>query len=47
LEPIREARRKISDGNVKDILREGAKKARRTAAETMIAVRSLVDFAQE
>lgn len=47
LEPIRSRRDRISDDDVRDILKEGAKKARQAAGETMSAVRSLIHFVQE
>ena len=47
LEPIRHRREKRSDDDVRDILKEGAKKARLAAGETMAAVRSLINFVQE
>ena len=47
LEPMNLKRAKLSDDDVKDILKSGARKARQAAAETMAAVRSLIHFAQE
>ena len=40
-------RAKISDDDVKNILKAGAGKARQAAAETMATVRSLIHFVQE
>jgi tryptophanyl-tRNA synthetase len=45
LEPIRKKRERLSDGDVRDILKEGAVKARAAASETMAEVRSLIHFA--
>lgn len=47
LEPMSQKRKKLSDDDVKNILKEGAKKAREAAGETMDAVRSLIHFARE
>ena len=47
LEPMNLKRARISDDDVKDILKTGAGKARQAAAETMAEVRSLIHFAQE
>jgi len=44
LEPMRQKRATISDDDAADILKEGAKKARTAAGETMAAVRSLIHF---
>ncbi len=46
LEPMRQKRAKISDDDAGDILKEGAKKARTAAGETMAAVRGLIHFIQ-
>ncbi|MCM8761475.1 MAG: tryptophan--tRNA ligase [Candidatus Omnitrophica bacterium] len=46
LEPMRQKRANISEEDVRDILKEGAKKASRAAAETMAQVRSLIHFVQ-
>ena len=45
LEPIRKKRNTFTDPDIKDILAEGAKKARKAAGETMAEVKRLVDFA--
>lgn len=47
LEPISARRSKVSDDDVKDILRDGARKAREAAGQTMASVRSLIEFVQE
>ncbi len=47
LEPMRLRRDKISDDDVKDILKDGARKAREAAGRTMASVRSLIHFVQE
>lgn len=47
LEPIRLARAKLSNDDVRDILKTGAKRAGEAAGHTMAAVRSLIHFAQE
>ena len=39
LEPIREKRKKLSDDNVRDIVREGAERAHEVARKTMVKVR--------
>ncbi|MFA5146403.1 MAG: tryptophan--tRNA ligase [Candidatus Omnitrophota bacterium] len=44
LEPIRERRSVLSDDNIADILKEGAKKARAAASETMDEVKRLINF---
>jgi len=44
LEPIRQRRNKLSDSAVEDIIREGAEKARRAAAETMGEVKKLINI---
>jgi tryptophanyl-tRNA synthetase len=44
IEPIRDRRNKLTDDYVKDVLISGAKKARRTASETMNIVRALINF---
>lgn len=44
LEPVRARREKLTDSSVDDIIREGAKKAREAAAETMGEVKRLVNF---
>jgi tryptophanyl-tRNA synthetase len=45
LEPIRSKRAKLSDSKVEDIIREGARRARKAAGETMEEVKRLVNFA--
>jgi tryptophanyl-tRNA synthetase len=45
LEPIRKRREAVSDSDIRDILRAGAKKARKAACETMDSVKRLVNFA--
>lgn len=47
LRPMSLKRAKLSNDDVKDILKTGAKKARDVAGQTMAAVRSLIHFAQE
>ncbi len=47
LEPMRQKRINLSDDDVRDILKAGAKSARHAAGETMAAVRSLIYFVQE
>jgi len=44
LEPIRKKRASLSDSNIADILKAGAKKARESASETMAEVKKLVNF---
>lgn len=44
LAPIRQRRNKITDSDVKDILSEGAKKARHAALQTMDEVRSAINL---
>lgn len=44
LEPITERRNKLTDSHVEDVLKEGAKKARKAAAELMDEVKRLADF---
>jgi len=44
LEPMRARRAKLSDTLVNDIIKEGAKKARKAAAETMDEVKKIVNF---
>jgi len=46
LEPMNLKRAKLSDDDVRDILKAGAKKARAAAGETMAEVRSLIHFAR-
>ncbi|MDD5428256.1 MAG: tryptophan--tRNA ligase [Candidatus Omnitrophica bacterium] len=46
LEPIRARRAKMSDDEVEDIIRKGAKKARDAASETMREVKKLINFLQ-
>jgi tryptophanyl-tRNA synthetase len=45
LEPIRNKRESISDGDIKDILKQGGEKARAVASETMGDVKRLVNLA--
>lgn len=47
LEPMRQKRMKLSDDDVKEILKAGANKARHAAGETMAMVRSLIHFVKE
>lgn len=44
LGPIREKREKLTDAHVADVLKDGARKARAAAGETMDAVKKLVNF---
>ncbi len=44
LEPIREKRKALTDSMIEEILREGAKKARAFASETMAEVKGLINF---
>ncbi len=44
LEPIRNKRNTISDRDAKDIIREGQKRAKAAASETMDEVKSLINF---
>lgn len=44
LEPIRQKRDKLSDSQVEDIIRDGAKKAGKAASETMAEVRRLLNL---
>jgi len=44
LEPIRTKRAKLSDSSVEDIMRQGAKRAKSAASETMNEVKRLVNF---
>ena len=44
LEPIRKRRDKMSDSDVEDIIRGGAKRAGKAAAETMEEVKKLIGF---
>lgn len=45
LAPIRERRKKLQDADVKDILADGAGRAREVASQTMAEVKSLASFA--
>ncbi|MCX5680348.1 MAG: tryptophan--tRNA ligase [Candidatus Omnitrophica bacterium] len=45
LAPIRERRKKLSDAEIKDILTDGAKRAREVASKTMNEVKKLASFA--
>lgn len=45
LAPIRERRKKFSDAEIKDILADGAKRARDVASATMREIKKLVNFA--
>jgi tryptophanyl-tRNA synthetase len=45
MEPIRQRRSKLSDSDVENIIRQGAKKARAAAGETMAEVRKVINFA--
>lgn len=44
LEPIRQKRDRLSDSQVEDIIREGARKAKKAASETMDEVRKLINL---
>ena len=44
LEPIRAKRDKLSDSQVEDIIRDGAKRARVAAGETMLEVKKLINL---
>jgi len=44
LEPIRKRRAALSDSMIEEILREGAKKARKAASETIAEVRQLINL---
>ena len=44
LEPIRTKRAKLSDSDVMDIIKDGARRAREAAGETMEEVRRLINF---
>lgn len=45
LETIRQKRNKLSDADVEDIIKDGAKKARLAAAKTMDEVKKLINLA--
>ncbi|MDP3804508.1 MAG: tryptophan--tRNA ligase [Candidatus Omnitrophota bacterium] len=45
LEPIREKRKALSDSKIEEIIKDGAKKARKVAGETMAEVKRLINLA--
>ncbi|MFA6079666.1 MAG: tryptophan--tRNA ligase, partial [Candidatus Omnitrophota bacterium] len=46
LAPIRERRNKITNSDIEDILRQGAKRAREAALETMAEVKKILDLVE-
>lgn len=45
LEPIREKRKTLSDSKIEEIIKDGARKARKAAGETMAEVKRLINLA--